>query len=89
VQIVEQEILIAVASLVHCCSIKNNIIVAAQLCDVAGVQSTVDWVEQGSATIDHRLGMQSLVPKNSRKLFHKNRKYMSGDVISFMGAILF
>ena len=41
-QIVEQEILIAVASLVHCCSIKNNVIVAAQLCDVADVQSTVD-----------------------------------------------
>jgi len=34
----EQEILIDVASLVHCCEIKKNIVVASQLYDVADVQ---------------------------------------------------
>jgi len=44
VQIAEQEILIVVASLVHCCVIKN-VIVASQLSDVADVQFTVAWTE--------------------------------------------
>ena len=34
-QIAEQEMLMVVASLVHCCAIKKNIIVASQLYDVA------------------------------------------------------
>jgi len=34
--------LIVVASLVHCCAIKNNFIVASQLCDIADVQFTVE-----------------------------------------------
>jgi len=42
VQIAEQEILIVCASLVHCCAVKKNIIVASQLYDVADVQFTVD-----------------------------------------------
>ena len=33
--------------------------------------------------IGHRLGMQQLVPKNSYTLFHKNRKYLLGDGMSF------
>jgi len=31
-----------VASLVHCCAVKKNVIVASQLYDVADVQFTVD-----------------------------------------------
>ena len=38
----EQEILMVVASLVHCCAVKKNVIVASQLYDVADVQFTVD-----------------------------------------------
>ena len=34
----EKEILIVVASLVHCCAIKNNVIVASRLYDVADVK---------------------------------------------------
>jgi len=34
VQIAEKEILIVCASLVHCCAIKKNLIVASQLHDV-------------------------------------------------------
>jgi len=42
VQIAEQEILIACASLVvHCCAVKN-VVVASQLYDVADVQFTVE-----------------------------------------------
>jgi len=41
----EKEILVAVASLVHCCAIKKNVIVASQLYDVANVQFTVEWTE--------------------------------------------
>ena len=33
--------------------------------------------------IGHRFGIQQLVPKNSYTLFHKSRKYLSGDVMSF------
>ena len=40
-QIAEQEILIACASLVHCCAVKN-VVVASQLYDVADVQFTVE-----------------------------------------------
>jgi len=40
----EKEILVAVASLVHCCAIKN-VIVASQMYDVADVQFTVEWTE--------------------------------------------
>ena len=41
-QIAEQEILIACASLVvHCCAVKKNVIVASQLYGVTGVQFTV------------------------------------------------
>ena len=36
--IAEKEILIVVASLVHCCAIKNNVIVASRLYDVADVK---------------------------------------------------
>jgi len=43
VQTAEQEILIVFASLVHCCAIKKNVIVASQLYDVAdAVQYTVE-----------------------------------------------
>jgi len=35
--------LVVVASLVHCCAIKKNVIVASQLHDVADVQFTVEW----------------------------------------------
>jgi len=45
VQIVEQEILILSASLVHCCAVKKNVIVASQLHDVADVQFTVEYTE--------------------------------------------
>jgi len=38
----ENEILIVVASLVHCCAIKKNVIVTSQLYDVADVQLTVE-----------------------------------------------
>jgi len=41
VQTAEQEILIACASLVHCCADAKNVIVASQLYDVADVQFTV------------------------------------------------
>jgi len=40
--IAEKEILIVVASLVHCCAFTKNVIVASQLCDVADVQFTVE-----------------------------------------------
>jgi len=39
----EKEILAVVASLVHCCAIKKNVIVASQLYDVADVQFTEEW----------------------------------------------
>jgi len=55
VQIVEQEILVVCASLVHFCAVKKNVIVASQLYDVADVQFTVDWVESLSlveSTVD-------------------------------------
>jgi len=39
----EKEILIVVASLVHCCAIKKNIIVASKLYDVANVRFTVEF----------------------------------------------
>jgi len=39
--IAKKEILIVVASLVHCCAIKKNVTVAWQLYDVADVQFTV------------------------------------------------
>jgi len=45
VQIAEQEILIVAASLVHCCAIKKNVIVASQFYDVAVVLFTVEWTE--------------------------------------------
>jgi len=42
----EKEILVVVVSLVvHCCTIKKNVIVASQLYDVANVQFTVWWTE--------------------------------------------
>jgi len=41
----EKEILVAVASLVHCCAIKKNVIVTSQMYDVADVQFTVEWTE--------------------------------------------
>jgi len=42
----EKEILVVVMSLVvHCCTIKKNVIVASQLYDVANVQFTVWWTE--------------------------------------------
>jgi len=41
VQIAEQEMLIVVSSLVHCCAIKKNVIGASQLYDVADVQFTI------------------------------------------------
>ena len=41
-QTVEQKILRVAASLVHCCVIKKNVIVASWLYDVADVQFTVD-----------------------------------------------
>jgi len=41
----EKEILVAVGSLVNCCAIKKNFIVASQLYDVADVQFTVEWTE--------------------------------------------
>jgi len=37
--------LIVVASLVHCCAVKKNVIAASQLHDVADVQFTVEWTE--------------------------------------------
>jgi len=37
----EKEILTVVVSLVHCCAIKKNVIVASQLCHVADVQFTI------------------------------------------------
>ena len=40
--IVEKEILTVVASLVHCCAVKKNVIVASQLYGVADVQFTVE-----------------------------------------------
>jgi len=40
--IAEKEKLIVVASLVHCCAIKKNVIVASQLYHVADVQFTID-----------------------------------------------
>jgi len=40
--IAEKEILTVVASLVHCCAIKENVVVASQLHDVADVQFTVE-----------------------------------------------
>jgi len=39
--VVEKEILIVVASLVHCCAIKNNVIVASQFYHVADVHFTI------------------------------------------------
>jgi len=46
VQVVEQEILVVCASLVaHCCAVKNNVTVASQLYDVAGVQFTAEQTE--------------------------------------------
>jgi len=44
----DMEILIVVASLVHCCAIKKNVIVVSHLYDVADVQFTIDCV--GSST---------------------------------------
>ena len=44
-QIAEQEILIDCTSLVHCCAVKKNVIVASQLYDVADVQFTVEYTE--------------------------------------------
>jgi len=41
VQIAEQKILTFCASLVHCCAVKKNVIVASQLYDVADAQFTV------------------------------------------------
>ena len=38
----EKEILIVVATLLHCCAVKKNVIVASQLYDVADVQFTVE-----------------------------------------------
>jgi len=38
----EKEILIVVASLVHCCAIKKNVIVASQLYHVADVHFRVE-----------------------------------------------
>jgi len=38
----EKEILIVVLSLVHCCAVKTNVIVASQLYGVADVQFTVE-----------------------------------------------
>ena len=40
--IAEKEILIVVASLVHCCAITKNVIVASQLYHVADVQFTIE-----------------------------------------------
>ena len=40
--VAEKEILIVVAPLVHCCAIKNNVIVASQLYHVADVQFTTE-----------------------------------------------
>jgi len=40
--IVEKEILTVVASLVHCCAIEKNVIVASQLYDVADVRFTLE-----------------------------------------------
>ena len=40
--IAEKEILIVVLSLVHCCAVKKNVIVASQLYGVADVQFTVE-----------------------------------------------
>jgi len=40
VQTAELEMLTVVASLVHCCAIKKNVIVASQSYDVADVQFT-------------------------------------------------
>jgi len=37
-----QEILVVRASLVHCCAVKKNVIVASQLYDVADVQFRVE-----------------------------------------------
>ena len=37
-----KEILIVVASLVHCCAIKKNVVVASQLYDVADIQFTAE-----------------------------------------------
>jgi len=42
VQIAQKEILIVVASLVHCSAIKKNVIGASQLYDVADIQFTVE-----------------------------------------------
>ena len=40
--IAEKEILIVVATLVHCCAIEKNVTVASQLYDVADVQFTLE-----------------------------------------------
>jgi len=51
VQIAEKEILTVVASLIHSCVIKKNVIVASQLYDIADVQFTeVDCVESSVDT---------------------------------------
>ena len=44
-QIAEQEKWIVSASLVHCCAVKKNVIVASQLYGVADEQFTVEYTE--------------------------------------------
>jgi len=48
-QIAEQEIWIVVASLVHCCAIKKNVIFASWLHDVADVQFTILYIGVGES----------------------------------------
>ena len=65
-QMAEQDILIVDKSLVHCCAIRKNVIVASLLYDVADVQFTVLYIGVWVARLT-LLGpnFSNLVPNNT------------------------